>query len=227
MAGAEPRWRLVTFDIDGTLTTVHGWGLIADRVGRREEYDRTQRRFRAGEIGEDEHLLDLLRLADGLTVAEVCALMESIPKIGGIREAIRDWHGRGTEVALLTHNPDYVCQWYAREFGFDGYSGTTVAVPTDGRLVLPPVLHADKVAGLAELLGRFRVPAGRVAHVGDGWADARVFPRVGAGVALNSAYPEVEAAADLVLHTEDLRRLPELLERLPPRPSGAPQSFPP
>jgi HAD superfamily phosphoserine phosphatase-like hydrolase len=222
---AAPRWRLVTFDIDGTLTLEHGWGRLARSVGRREEYDRTQQRFRAGEIGEDEHLADLLRLADGLTVVEVGRVLESTPRVGGIREAIATWHDRGARVALLTHNPDYVCDWYVREFGFDAYAGTTVPVPADGRLRLPAVVHADKRSGLEELRRRFGVPPGAVAHVGDGAADAKVFPHVGAGVALNSAEPEVEAAADLVVHAEDLRGLPDLLDRLRPRADRA-QSFP-
>ena len=57
------RWRLVTVDIDGTLTRVHGWREIARAFGRDAEYELSNRRFFAREIGEDEHLEDLLRIA--------------------------------------------------------------------------------------------------------------------------------------------------------------------
>jgi phosphoserine phosphatase len=213
-----PRFRLVTFDIDGTLTTVHGWQRLADRVGRRPDYEATQARFHRHEIGEDEHLSNLLRLADGLRVLEVEAILESTPRIDGIADAVRAWHARGTRVALLSHNPDYVCAWYARTFGFDGFAGTTVPSPVDGRLYLPAPVRANKLEGLDELLRRWSLRPGDVAHVGDGWADAALFPRVGAGIALNSRFPEVEAAADLVVRARSLRDLPDRLEGLVPRP---------
>jgi phosphoserine phosphatase len=213
-----PRFRLVTFDIDGTLTTVHGWRWLADRVGRRPDYEETQARFHRREIGEDEHLSNLLRLADGLTVNEVEAILESTPRIDGIAEAVGAWHARRTRVALLSHNPDYVCAWYARTFGFDGFAGTTLPSPVDGRLYLPAPVRANKLEGLAELLRLWGLRPGEVAHVGDGWADAALFPRVAAGVALNSRFPEVEAAADLVVRAGTLRDLPYQLERLVPRP---------
>jgi len=64
-------WRLVTFDIDGTLTPVHGWKGIAVAFGHLAEFEETTRQFRAHEIGEDRHLTNLLNIATGHTVAEV------------------------------------------------------------------------------------------------------------------------------------------------------------
>ncbi len=63
----SPRWDLVTVDIDGTLTTIHGWKVLAAAFGRRADFDQTQRRFFAHEIGEDEHLADMLAVAQGRT----------------------------------------------------------------------------------------------------------------------------------------------------------------
>jgi phosphoserine phosphatase len=220
-----PRWDLTTFDIDGTLTRVHGWFVLAERVHRLPEYERSNRRFFAHEIGEDEHLLDLLRLSEGLRRAELAEILESTPRIGGIREAVSAWHERGTRVALLTHNPDFVCEWYAERFGFDGFAGTTVGGPPGEPIRLPPGVHADKISGLRELCERWELPPTRVAHVGDGWADARVFPLVGAGVALNSTLPEVREAADLCVDTDDIRELPTELDLVLPRPRPVPTSF--
>lgn len=42
-------------------------------------------------------------------------------------------------------------------------------------------------------------------HVGDGWLDAEIFPVLGAGLALNSPFPEVRNATDLALAPEDFR----------------------
>ncbi|MGI0053958.1 MAG: HAD family hydrolase [Thermoplasmata archaeon] len=220
MAGPSPpapRFRLVTFDIDGTLTTVHGWRFLAEATECASEYEASNRGFVAGTIGEDAHLEDLLRLAVGLPLAEVEGILERTPKLGGIAEAIEAWHQRGVRVALLTHNPDYVCAWYARRFGFDGFAGTRTAPVRDGRI--PPLreVRADKWAGLLELTARWALPPMAVVHVGDGPADARLFPLVGGGVALNSELPEVDAAADLALKIADLRELPGRIDTMTAR----------
>ncbi|MGA7923977.1 MAG: HAD family hydrolase [Thermoplasmata archaeon] len=210
-------WQLVTIDIDGTLTTVHGWRVIAERAGRLAEYAETNRAFLAGDIGEDEHLRDLLEIAVGLPNHEFETALSITPRIAGIDGFVRKLHDEGVRVVLLTHNPTLVCEWYQRTFGFDDFAGVPGSAVEGGRLGALPPVRADKVAGLKELLGRLSVAPNRVVHIGDGWADARVFPRVGGGVALNSAWPEVRRAADLALDLEDLRPLAERLRSLHPR----------
>lgn len=210
-------WKLVTVDIDGTLTTVHGWRVLAERRGRLAEYDRTNQRFFRHEIGEDEHLQDLLELAVGMREDELRAVLESTPKLSGIAEAVGALQARGTRVALLTHNPGYVCEWYRDRFGFDAFEGTPGAELDDGRVGPVGSVHADKRSGLERLTRRLEISPDATVHVGDGWADAALFRSVGAGVALNSRLPEVRAAADVVLDTGDLRPLVDAVARLRPR----------
>lgn len=210
-------WRLVTVDIDGTLTRTHGWREIAEGFGRVPEWERTNRRFFAHEIGEDEHIADLLDLASGHSVREVLALVAATPKLEGIGEGVADLHERGASVALLTHNPDYVVAWYRTTFGFDDGEGTEGPAEVAGRLGHPGAVRADKLAGLERLLARSGGPAGRTIHVGDGWSDAAVFPRVGGGIALNSRLPEVEHAADRALHTGDFRAVAREIAGMRPR----------
>jgi phosphoserine phosphatase len=213
----EFRWRLVTFDIDGTLTRIHGWRALARARGREAEYEERTRRYGAGEVGEDEHLAHLLSFAVGLTPDALARLLESTPKLAGIAETVAALHARGCRAALLTHNPTYVTEWYRARFGFDAASGTEVPVAADGRVLPPGPVRADKPGGLRLLLDRLSVPAELTAHVGDGRADAWVFGHVGGGIALNAELPEVERAADAALHTQDLRDIVPVLERLRPR----------
>lgn len=211
-------WRLVTVDIDGTLTVVHGWQEIAAAFGRRPEYERTRRRFLAREIGEEAHLLDLLDLATGHTVDEVLAVVARTPTLDHIAAGVEELHRRGALVALLTHNPPYVSGYYRRTFGFDEDEGSPDPPIMNGVLGHPRSARADKLAGLRVLLGRAGVPRASVAHVGDGWSDAEVFPYVGGGVALNSPFPEVNRAADLQVKTRDFSELVSRLGRMTPRP---------
>jgi phosphoserine phosphatase len=210
-------WRLVTVDIDGTLTTSHGWREMAAAFDRLPEYDESNRRFFAHEIGEDEHLADLLDVTTGRSLPEVEAVLERTPKLSGISEGVEQLHQRGAQVALLTHNPSYVVDWYRRTFGFDDAEGVTAQSVHASRIGPPVGVRADKPGGLRVLLARHHVPASVVAHVGDGWSDAEVFPRVGGGIALNSRFPEVNRAADRVLTTEDFRVVVEALATLSPR----------
>ena len=210
-------WRLVSVDIDGTLTLVHGWREIAVTFGRLDGFDRTNRQFRSHEIGEDQHLANLLDLAAGHTVREVESVVAQTPKLAGIAEGIGELHGRGCRVALLTHNPTYVADWYRRTYGFDDSEAVKVPPLDGGRIGRSGPVHADKPGGMRALLTRLSVDARLALHVGDGLSDAEVFREVGGGVALNSPYPEVDRAASLALSTKDFRDVVAGIARIAPR----------
>ena len=210
-------WQLVTFDIDGTLTRGHGWRFLAERTGQLAAYQRSNERFFRHEAGEDEHLRDLMQLAAGHTLREIESILEETPKIPGIADAVRALRACGAHVALLTHNPSYVCAWYQRRFGFEESAGTEGEFPTGDPIVAPASVRATKLDGLNLLLRRMNATAARAAHVGDGWADVPVFRAVGGGVALNSRLPEVRAAADVAVDLDDLLGIVDVLERLRPR----------
>jgi len=210
-------WRLVTVDIDGTLTIGHGWREIARAFGRLTSFEATNRRFFAHEISEDAHLTNLLDIATGHSVREVEEVLAGTPKLEGISEGVARLRKQGARVALLTHNPTYVAEWYERTFRFDG-AQAVAAQSVDHGLIGPPTgPMADKPEGLRALLSRWDVPAGASVHIGDGWSDVLVFRLVGGGVALNSRLPEVNAAADLALTTRDFRDVSDAVSRLEPR----------
>jgi phosphoserine phosphatase len=210
-------WQLVTFDIDGTLTTVHGWQYIAERLGRSVDFEATTQRYRAGEIQVDEHVANLLRIAEGRTLEEIESILEATPRISGISETIDALRSRGACAALLTHNPPYVCQWYVRRFGFDDFEGTIVPPIARGRIPAPGAVRADKIGGLRRLLARQGIPPRRAVHVGDQRQDAELFSLMGGGVALNSRDPVVQGKADRILDTDDLREIVPVLAELEPR----------
>ena len=210
-------WRLVTVDIDGTLTRGHGWKEIAREFGRFPAFESTNRRFFAHEIGEDAHLANLLEIASGHTVAEVESVLERTPKLDGIADGVARLRELGAVVALLTHNPGYVADWYRRTFGFDDEEAVTSQRLEEGRIGPPLATHADKPSGLRALLLRHGTPPGLAVHVGDGWSDLEVFRLIGGGVALNSPYEEVRRSADLALATTDFRDVVDGIARLTPR----------
>jgi phosphoserine phosphatase len=210
-------YRLVTLDLDGTLTLAHGWWSIANALGRSDQFERTQSEFRGGRIGEDQHIRNLLSIAEGTPVTQLVTILAETPKVEGIGPSVERLHALGARVALLTHNPGYVTGWYSRAYGFDGADGLTGSPPVvDGRIGRPVGSASDKLGGLRRLCERFRVGSFQVAHVGDGLADAAVFPRVGLGVAFRTQIPAVRAAADVTVEGSDLLPVVEVLGRTPP-----------
>jgi phosphoserine phosphatase len=217
---AEFPFRLVSFDIDGTLTVGHGWRYIADSLGRTRAYEATQRRFLSGEQGEDEHLRALLRIAEGLPLERLSPILEATPRVDGIRETVTALVSAGVVPVLLTHNPGYVSDWYVDRFGFaasDGTVGGPSSWVRDGRIVGPGELRVDKLGGLDRLLRRFDVPASAAAHLGDSRPDVEIFPRVAFGVAVNPTDPQTAAAADALIRTNDLQEVLPLLRHAPVR----------
>lgn len=211
-------FRLVTFDIDGTLTTRHGWRPIAEATGRVAAYERSNRRLRAGRETEDAHLERLFELAVGLPTARFEGLLESAPKVRGIAETVEALHRLGLKVGLLSHNPAIVIDWYCERYGFDGGSGGWGLSYADGHVAVPFGVRADKVRGLEELARRFGTPPERTCHVGDAWPDARLAPLLGGFIAFNPKEPRVGAVADAVVRARDLRKVLPILGSLVPRP---------
>ena len=207
----------MTVDIDGTLTRGHGWKFLAEGLDRLPAYEDTRRRFSKGEIGEDQHLTNLMRITQGVALSTVEKLLANTPRIEGIGSGLQILHRAGVTTALLTHNPEYVCRWYQTRFGFDDFEGTSGQAVVDGTISAPRNIHAAKSVGLLRLCDRLQVPPTGVVHIGDSRSDAVVFPLVGAGVALNASSSSVEESADLALHLDDFRDLVRSLGRIAPR----------
>ncbi len=200
---SAPPFGLVTVDIDGTLTTVHGWLALARRFGREDEYRTLMGRIRHGLAGEDETLRGLLRIAEGRSLAEVEEVLAATPKLAGIPEGVRRLHEAALPVALLTHNPPYVTDWYRRFGGFDDAAGLVGRQPVGVLIGAPEGIRADKPSGLLDLCARRGVRPSEVVHVGDAPPDAEIFARVGYGISVNADRPSVERAADRALRTRE------------------------
>jgi phosphoserine phosphatase len=210
-------YRLVTVDIDGTLTAGHGWRYLAERRGRLADYHQTQSDFSAGRSDEDVHLRHLLDLATGVSRRELDDIERHTPRVPGIRSGVDRLHSEGCRVALLTHNPTYLCDWYREEFGFDASDGILHSPKFHAGQAQAPDdrVRVDKPGGARRLAQRFGVPLGATAHVGDGVADAEAFPVVGLGVAFGATDPAVKAAADLIVESRDFRSVVAALARTP------------
>ena len=133
-------------------------------------------------VGTDDHVCGFIALADAVRPESV--------------EAVRRLHAVGIEhVVMLTGDNKATATRIASETGIDD--------------VRAEMLPADKVSAVEDLIKRF----GTVAMIGDGVNDAPAMGRASIGIAMGAAGSDAAVeAADVALMSDDLSRLPWLIE---------------
>ncbi len=151
-----------------------------------EVHDKAEAFEREGQtvvaIGNERHVCGLLAIADTVR-AEAAGTVKAL-RAAGIEH-----------VVMLTGDNRTTAQTIARQAGIDE--------------VRPELLPEDKVAAIAKLVERY----GAVAMVGDGVNDAPAMARSTLGIAMGAAGSDAAIeTADIALMTDDLRKLPWLVQ---------------
>jgi Cd2+/Zn2+-exporting ATPase len=133
-------------------------------------------------VGTDDHVCGFIALADAVRPESV--------------EAVRRLHDVGVgHVVMLT--------------GDNKATATRIAAETEIDDVRAEMLPADKVSAIEDLVTRFQT----VAMIGDGVNDAPAMGRASIGIAMGAAGSDAAVeAADIALMSDDLSRLPWLIE---------------
>jgi Cd2+/Zn2+-exporting ATPase len=133
-------------------------------------------------VGNERHVCGLIAVADRMRP-------EAASVIGDLR-------ARGVEhLIMLTGDNQVTAKAIAREVGIDE--------------VHAELLPEDKVAAVGELVSKY----GTVAMVGDGVNDAPAMARASFGIAMGAAGSDAAIeSADIALMTDDLAKLPWLVE---------------
>jgi len=203
------RLRLVAFDLDGTLIpkTSVARHLMAG-LGHRHEADELERRYLAGEIDQREAARLSGRAFAGTSIDWVERRLSRLPTIRGLAPTLRTLSAAGIPAVIATVTWTFAVRYYARRFGFAGFSGTAMresAGRLSGRVAryCSEGAKRDFVRAFAERRG---IAMAEVAAVGDARSDLPLFAVVGRAIALNAS-PEARAAADVAIDTGDLSDL--------------------
>lgn len=174
-------------DVEGVSCWVGSHRYLEERgQGTPELYERLEAIAGAGRtvvvVGTDDHVCGLIGVADAVRTEAA--------------EVVAQLHGQGIEhLVMLTGDNEATAVAVANTIGLDD--------------VRPELLPEDKVAAVEALRERF----GTVAMVGDGINDAPALAASSLGIAMGAAGSDAAIeTADIALMTDDLRRLPWLVE---------------
>ncbi len=212
----EPHFKLVIFDLDGTLTQERSiWEYIHKQLGKwygfAEEY---QKKFLAGEISYERFCELDAEVWKGMSVEELLEIVKSVPFHQGAGELINHLKNKGLKIAMISSGLSLLSNWVHQKYGFD-YSVSNDLLHNDGILngkVKIQVYFDQKAVWVGRILKGFEINPEEVIAIGDSAGDIGMFQMVGFSVAINSSCKDLEKVASICVQSGDLA---DVIPKLP------------
>jgi phosphoserine phosphatase len=212
----NPRLKLVSFDLDGTILRgkMLDYLRIPNSMHRRiVEYDEL---FSQGKLEYEETLKSQLSLFAGMKINEIAPDPAKLPLINDLDATLQSLNRAGVRIVILTDNPSFAAE-PLKELGFHDIIASEIKI-SNGVLAPRMKLLTNKLDGLREYCGQHNIELPSCAHVGDWTNDVVVFKAVGVSVAFNASEQSVSKAATYVVDSDSLLDVYRVLEpNLPTR----------
>lgn len=205
------RFKLIIFDIDGTITThISSWRYIHEKLGLwQDRAFRYQEDFLAGKIDYRKFCeLDAAHWR-GMDESKIRNIFKSVRYSKGAKKCIKKLKGMGFKLAAVSTGLQYMPDRIKDEMDFD-YSVSNRLVSRNGKLtggVSIKLAHGAKHKVLATILKRFGVRPHEVISVGDSEGDIPLAKETGYSIAFNSTSPELSRIADYNCRTKDFKEV--------------------
>jgi phosphoserine phosphatase len=210
------QFKLVTFDLDGTLTREASiWEYIHKRLGKwygfAEDY---QNQFLAGKISYEEFCERDAQVWKGMRVGKLLEIVMTVPFRPGVDELIYYLKQKGLKLSMVSSGLSLLSDWVHHNYGFD-YSVSNDLLHENGILtgrVKIQVQYDKKREWVKKILKKFGVKPEEVIAIGDSKGDMDMFQMVGFSVAFNSSCCELEQIATVCVRSQNLA---DIIRKLP------------
>ncbi len=181
--------RLIVFDMDSTLIQTEVINEMARVHGVGEEIAEITERAMNGEIDFNESLIERVSRLEGLPVAELQKILNTLPLTPGVPDFIKTVKALGYKVALISGGFSYFAQALKNQLGLDYAFANELEVSGDkltGK-VQGTIINAEQKAMLIDLIAQQEnISLDQVVAIGDGANDLPMLARAGLGIAFHA-----------------------------------------
>jgi phosphoserine phosphatase len=214
--GKKPNFKLVIFDLDGTLTQERSiWEYIHKRLGKwygfAEEY---QNQFLAGKISYEEFCEFDAQVWKGMKLKKILEIVKTVSFHPGIDKLINYLKQKGLKLSMVSSGLSLLSNWVHKKYGFD-YSVSNDLLHENGTLtgkVKIQVYYDKKAEWVEKILRQFELEPEEVIAIGDSKGDLDMFQMVGFSIAFSSSCRELDQIANLCISSKNLA---DIIPKLP------------
>jgi len=214
--GDLPHYKLVVFDLDGTLTAERSiWEYIHKKLDRWYDYaEKYQSQFLQGKISYRQFCELDAHVWKGMRVDQLRDIVRAVPFNPGVDELTSLLKGLGLRLALVSSGLSLLSEWVEEKYGFD-YAVSNRLLHEDDVLTgeVEIKVHYDRKAEWVQSIRDiFRVRSHEMIAIGDSIGDMEMFEMAGYSISFNSSSNKLDQIADVVIKGNDLSHI---IPRLP------------
>ncbi len=214
--GRFSHYKLVVFDLDGTLTAERSiWEYIHKKLDRWYGYaEKYQSQFLQGKVSYEQFCELDAQVWKGMRVDDLRDIVRGVPFNPGVDELTSVLKRLGLRLALVSSGLSLLSEWVQEKYGFD-YAVSNRILCEDGILTgeVEIKVHYDrKDEWVQSIKDMFRIRRNEIIAIGDSVGDIEMFEMAGYSISFNSSSPKLDQIADVVVKGNDLSHI---IPRLP------------
>lgn len=209
------KFKLIIFDVDGTLTKEdNSWKLIHSALNVYEKAKIHKDLFFREEITYQQWADLDVGLWKNVHISKIEQILDKVPLNQGISDLISILKKKNYKLVLLSSGISLLADKLKEKFGFDYSIANQVIIDENGFLtgeVICNVAYDNKDKVISNLIRKLHIKFSQCIAIGDDENDISLFKKVRLGIAFNPKNSKVENAADITIHGSDLRIILEYI----------------
>lgn len=212
------KFKLIVFDIDGTLTQhVSSWQYLHEQIEIWDEQAHVyQDRFMAGRISYPKFCrLDAAHWK-GLNIGEIREMFKKISYAKNAEKYLKILRRKGFKLAALSTGLQFIADRIRNELGFH-YDIANQLLVRGGRLtggVKINVTFGSKGSVFRKIVKRFKLKPSEVICVGDGEGDISMARLAGYSIAFNSKSRKLSRLVDYNCRRRDFKEVYDVIRKI-------------